>query len=104
MLEELAAEAGPPVYTLRIETLRLLGSVPKVVIAGVKLWPHWADKHMSRDPLARSQGLNQPKIRPRTVAEPACLLHILKFRNNEILMGAPIGCPNGAWSTGPNLY
>jgi hypothetical protein len=56
-----------------------------------------------RDPLVRRQGLNQPKIRSRIFARPAFLLHILEFWKNEILMGAPIGCPNRRWSSGLNL-
>jgi hypothetical protein len=46
------------------------------------------------DPLVPSQGINQAKTRPWTIARPAFLLYILEFRNNEILMGAPVGCPN----------
>ncbi len=55
------------------------------------------------DPLALSQGLNQPQIGSRTIARPAFLVHMLEFRRMGILMGAPIGCPNRQWWRVPNL-
>ena len=53
------------------------------------------------DPLALSQVLNQATITLWTIARPAFLLDVLKLQSNEILMGAPIGCPNRHSSSEP---
>ncbi len=55
------------------------------------------------DPLVPAQGFNERKTRSRIIAIPAFLLHMLEFRSTEILMGAPIGCPNRQWSRVPKL-
>jgi hypothetical protein len=52
--------------------------------------PHFDGVSALSDPLAPSQGVNEPKIRSLTIARPACLLHTQEFWKNEILMGAPI--------------
>jgi hypothetical protein len=41
------------------------------------------------DTLAPSQGVNQSKIGPLTIARAAFLLHIPEFWKNGILVGAP---------------
>jgi hypothetical protein len=56
------------------------------------------------DPLVLAQGVNQSKIRSRTMRETSCLLHILEFWRNEIVMGSPIGCPNRHSATRPNHF
>jgi hypothetical protein len=48
------------------------------------------------DPLVRVQGPNRRRPGSSVVAKPAFLLLELGIATKQILMGAPIGCPNVA--------
>jgi len=53
--------------------------------------PHSLPQH---EPLVPAQGLNRGEMRSSIVEKTAFLLRLLKIAVTEILMGAPIGCPN----------